>query len=308
MSFDGAPLCERVAGRAMNSSDDARFRVCSADSPRAHSATPVVTKARILVLCAALALQAWASPKAAAQREVVRDSWAEAEAAMLHEPSSGVDKSGDGVALRRPQSSDSRHRRGWRAARRARRDAIRSERQDRVNALRLQARRARTPEGGPLSVRLGSAGDLDWVWLGADGDPRLLRDAPRLCTDRCVLHLAPWRYRFGMRYSRHHGAVAPELDLTQSGAVTAHYQSRRAWRIGGVLMIVAGAATAGGVGLRLAFFGPCGLFAGSSCSTPTPLAARIAMPLGLAVVFVGLTFVITSDRRVELEFRPSPRM
>ena len=272
-----------------------------------------------MIVC--LALASWTCTSTArAQRDVVEDGWAEAEAAMdgdapahratlsefepvapgARSPWLGAGRMGPGRRARR------------RAARRARRAAARAAREHHLQALRSQAARARTPFGGPLRIDLRGARGLDWVWLGQGADASLFPRAPSLCVGECVLHLPAGRYRLGVRDANLQGAVARSVEIGDHGVLTAHYQSRREWRRGGIGMMVFGGATVLGFLLRamITAMRACGLYGdeSSSCTSPTPLDVKIGIPLGFAFFFGGLTFVLTSHRRVRLEFHARPHV
>jgi len=143
------------------------------------------------------------SGHALAQREVVEDSWAQAEAAMAADPAP------------RPRATRP-------PTREERRAALTQE-------LRWQAAEAHVIRPGDVRLQLRAPPHMSWVWFGSEDMPDLgwrLSVAQRLCGRSCEVSLPLGRVRLGLLPEGGQVAMSGPFTVARPGRVRAHYVSR----------------------------------------------------------------------------------
>ncbi|NOY89888.1 MAG: hypothetical protein GXP55_01675 [Deltaproteobacteria bacterium] len=208
-----------------------------------------------------------------AQREVVEDSWAQAEAVMAADP------------VPRP---------------RAPRRSIRAERRIALMQwLRWQAAEAHVIRPGDVRLQLRAPPHMSWVWFGSEDMPHLgwrLDGAQPLCGRSCEVSLPVGRVRLGLLPERGQIAMSEPFTVALPGRVRAHYVPRvtRVLSTIGLLLLsdVVGVGAAYGVFRGIKGWGG---FLGA-----------VALGVGIIVSahVVGFVRLARSRPRVSLEFTP----
>lgn len=225
-----------------------------------------------------------------AQREVAEDGWPEARETLG------------------PIESDTSPSSPLLAPIPPRRQRQRETREVELGRLAAGAARARSHNGGPLRVRLRGPRGLDWMWLGRAEEPPWrfgFTQGLSICRTECTLYLTPGSYRFGIRNPSLVGAVAEDLAVDRPGTIVAHYESMNQRRRGGIALVVLGFLTGvvGAIGGLISVLGFCDLEL-ETCENNFPRYVKVPFWTGLAAIAVGITLLITSGRRVRLEFVP----
>jgi len=229
-----------------------------------------------LVSLLVLALQLLPNARAEAQREVVQDGWAQAEAGMA----------ADAPVQPPPRAT----RRLSRAERRA---ALTQE-------LTQQAAEAHVVRPGDVRMQLRAPPHMSWVWVGREDMPDLgwrFRTAPTLCGQSCELSLPPGRVRLGLRTESGDVAMSRRFTVARPGLLRARYVSVRSRVARTFAIVLASDVLAIAAGSAVFFLAdePDGV-----------RRAAFAFMAGFAVAIPGnlIGFIGLGSPRVSLDFTP----
>jgi len=245
------------------------FEGSGASLPHGWKAGRRVTGVALAAQLLAVGLLFFPNAHASAQREVVEDSWAQAEADIAEEQ----------------PPTPSPPRRSTRAEHRA---AMQRE-------LAQQAADAHVIRPGDVRLRLRAPRGMTWLWLGDADMPNLgwrLRAGLTLCAGSCAVSLPQGRIRLGLQPEHGPVAISDPFTVARPGRVQGHYVSRgrRIARIIGLLLLsdLAGVGAAYGVfyGVRGYAGFELGLLAGLAIIVPVHIVGftRLGHP-GMSLEF-----------------------